>query len=60
MWSEADLSHSSKHPALLCRDHPLVALIITNAHERVGHNGVCDTLTEIRSKYWIVKGRRSV
>ena len=57
---EADLSYSSKHPALLCRDQPLTTLIIRNAHERVGHNGVRDTLTEIRSKYWIVKGRRNV
>ena len=57
---EADLSYSSKHPALLCRDQPLTTLIIRNAHERVGHNGVRDTLMEIRSKYWIVKGRRNV
>ena len=45
---EADLSYSSKHPVLLCRDHPLTTLVIKNAHERVGHNGVRDTLTEIR------------
>ena len=45
---------------LLSRDHPLTTLIIQNAHERVGHNGVRDTLTEIRSRYWILKGRNTV
>lgn len=24
------------------------------------HNGVNDTLTELRSKYWLVKGRQAV
>lgn len=58
--AEADVSYSSKHPVLLNRDHPLTTLIIWNAHERVGHNGVRDTLTEIRSRYWILKGRSVV
>ena len=34
--AEADLLYSSKHPALLGRNHPLTTLIIKNAHERVG------------------------
>ena len=30
------------------------------AHERVFHNGVKDTLTEVRSRFWILKGRALV
>ena len=58
--AEANLSYSSMHPMLLSRDHPLTTLIIQNVHERVGHNGVRDTLTEIWSRYWILKGRNTV
>ena len=30
------------------------------AHERVFHNGVKETLTEVRSRFWILKGRALV
>jgi len=32
-------------------------LLVWRAHERVIHNGVKETLTETRSKFWIIKGR---
>ena len=32
-------------------------MIVKQAHCRVFHNGAKETLTEVRSKYWIVKGR---
>ena len=53
----ADISYSAKHPILLSRSHPFTALIVCDAHRRVFHNGVKETLTEVRSKYWIIKGR---
>ena len=53
----ADISYSAKHPILLPRSHPFTALIVHDAHRRVFHNGVKETLTEVRSKYRIVKGR---
>ena len=56
----ADLPYSTKYPVLLSRKHYLTILIVKDAHGRVQHNGVKDTLTEIRSKYWIVKGRSLV
>ena len=31
-----------------------------NAYKEEGHNGVRDTLTKIRSKYWILKGRSTM
>lgn len=52
--AHADLPYSSKHPVLLSNNHPL---IVKDAHEKVQHNGVRETLTEVRSKYWILKGR---
>ena len=30
------------------------------SHENVNHNGVGETLTEIRSQIWIIKGRQAV
>ena len=49
-----------KHPILLNKKHYLTYLIVKNAHERVQHNGVKETLTEVHSKYWIIRGRSLV
>lgn len=46
----ADLPYSTKYPVLLDRRHHLTALIVKDAHGRVQHNGVKETLTETRSK----------
>ena len=35
-------------------------LIVENVHCRVGHNGVRSTLTELRTRFWIIKGRQYV
>jgi len=49
-----DLSHNTKHPILLPKDHAVT-------HERIGHgSGVDHTLTELRARFWIIKGRRVV
>ena len=56
----ANLSFSSKHPVILSKKPTLTALIAHSAHRRVQHNGVKETLTEIRAKYWIVGGRSLV
>ena len=34
--------------------------MIMQSHENVNHNGVGETLTEIRSQFWIIKGRQAV
>ena len=36
---------------------PLQPTLIQDAHMRVFHNGVKETLTEVRRKFWIVRGR---
>ena len=55
--ANADIPFQEKHPVLLPRNHHLTSLIVREAHERVFHNGVKDTLTEVRSRFWILKGR---
>ena len=56
----ADLPYSAKHPILLNKKHPHTALVVQDAHVRVHHNGVRETLTETRSKFWIIGGRSLV
>ena len=58
--SKADLPLSKKHPILLCKEHYFATLVTKHAHERCGHSGVKDTLTEVRTKYWFAKGRQFV
>ena len=56
----ADLTQTQKHPAILDTEHYVTSLIVRDSHERVKHSGVKATLTEIRSKYWIVRARQYV
>ncbi|XP_065180252.1 uncharacterized protein LOC135810689 [Sycon ciliatum] len=56
----AALTTAQKHPALLPRDHPITAMIVRRCHAAVLHSGVNETLTELRSTYWIVRGRQFV
>ena len=53
-------SYDTKFSALLSRNHYVTSLIIRYCHERVMHNGLKETLTEVRSKYRIPKGRQTV
>ena len=38
----------------------LTELIVRESHNRVYHNGVKETLTELRSRFWIIRGRQFV
>ncbi len=58
--NNSNLDLSTKHPILLLRDHPLTNLIIWQSHRSVMHNGVKETLTDIRLRFWVVKGRQLV
>ena len=55
--ANSELPYAVKFPILLPKSHPIVSLIVKQAHERVLHNGVKETLAETRSKYWIPSGR---
>ena len=57
------LSHSSmsmdrKSPILLPRRHHVTSQIVWDAHERVYHGGVNDTMLLVRNKYWIPQLRQ--
>ena len=53
----AAVPYQTKHPILLPRDHHDTLLLVRRAHYRVLHNGVKETLTELWSNFWIIKGR---
>lgn len=58
--ANADLQHETKFSALLPRDHHVSILIVRQAHERVHHNKVSATLAQLRTRFWIIRGRQFV
>ena len=56
----ADLRYESKYPVLVPRDHPIARLLILDSHREVLHAGVKHTLSWLRLRYWIPKGRACV
>ena len=58
--AHAELNSETRHPILLPREHHLAKLIVEHCHKEVKHGGVKDTLAELRSQYWIPKGRQFV
>ena len=56
--NNSDLNVETRNPILLPRDHPLTTLVIRQCHANVLHNGVKETLLELRSRFWVVKGRQ--
>ena len=55
-----DMPIASKYPIYLPRDHRLTELIIIDCHKRSCHCGVKATIAELRSKFWVPKGRQQV
>ncbi len=51
--SNLDEPYAVKNQIQLPRNHPLTSLLVQAAHERVFHDWIRETLTEIRRKYWI-------
>ena len=58
--ANASIPYATKYPILLPRGHHFTALVVRDAHVRVAHDGVKETLTETRRKFWIIKGRSFV
>ena len=56
----ANLESDSKHLILLPSKHPFVDLIIRDTHTRVKHSGIRNTLTTIRKRFWVLRGRQAV
>jgi hypothetical protein len=58
--NNANMEHESKQPSLLPFGHYYVKLLIAREHLRIKHAGIKDTLTTLRERYWILKGRAMV
>ena len=56
----ASIPFDAKHPIILPADHYFTVLIIDNCHMRTLHNGVKETLIELKSRFWVTKGRQTV
>ena len=56
----SSLNYDEKHPAIIPRDHRLTSLIVSDAHSKVLHGGVANTLAKVREKFWIIRGRQLV
>ena len=61
-FENAALDYDKKHPLILrsLENSFFTKLIILDSHERVLHHGIETTLSDVRSNFWIVKGRKAV
>ena len=55
-----NIPFGAKHPILSPEHHHLTSLIIRDCHHRVLHGGVKQTLSELRSGFWLVHGRQQI
>ena len=56
----APLDIAACYPILLPRPHHMTRLTVEACHRKVNHGGVKETLVELRSEYWVPKGRELV
>ena len=54
------LPEEEKHPIILPSNNPVVKLLIDDVHRRELHAGVEHTLSVLRQKFWLIKGRSTV
>ncbi|GBN71615.1 hypothetical protein AVEN_198727-2-1, partial [Araneus ventricosus] len=56
----APVTSEEKHPLLLDGSHHFVQLLIRHTHVRLHQLGVRTVLSELRSNYWIRRGREAI
>lgn len=56
----SDLECETREPIILPKKHHLTFLEIKQRHVKVLHSGVRSTLAELRSRFWVPKGRQVV
>ena len=56
----APIPYDARFPIFLPRCSRITYLVINYCHFKVLHNGVRDTLTELRSRFLVTKGRQTV
>ena len=58
--NRSDLPQETEDPILLPRYHEFTEMIIFDCHRFVHHSGVSATLIELRTRFWVPKGRQLV
>lgn len=58
--TNASLPDSSKTPILLPAKHAFVNLLVKQTHNLVKHSGINATLTALRERFWVLRGRETV
>ena len=58
--NNASVNLGSKNPILLPNKSRFVELLICEIHRKVKHSGIRDTLTTIRERFWLIRGREAV
>ena len=53
----SDLEVDARNPIVIPMDHAIAKLIAVKCHKNVNHLKIRSTLAEVRTKYWIPKGR---
>ena len=57
----SSLTSNAKHPILLPSKIHFVNLLIENIHKNIVlHGGIRDTLTALRERFWVIRGREAV
>ena len=54
------INENARAPIMLSKDHHLSTLIVWYCHTKVLHRGTRQTLNELRSRYWVTRGRSFV
>ena len=50
----------NKHSIMLSQNHDLTKLLVLKYHAKVLHNGVKQTLNEVRNEFWINRSRNYI
>ncbi|XP_032791625.2 uncharacterized protein LOC116928633 [Daphnia magna] len=58
--NHANIPECTRHPIILKEDHVFTLLVVKHCHSVANHAGIERTLAEVRSRYWILKGRRTI
>ena len=55
--AKSNLPYSVIHPCFIPEEHYFTKLVVLKSHTNVKHNGVRDTINNLREEFWISKGR---
>ena len=58
--NNGSLNLGSKNPILLPSKSRFVELLICEIHQKIKRSGIRDTLTAIRERFWLIRGRQAV